>query len=117
MLRLGDFRTVPDLVADFLLVLFPVANAAAAEEDDGDDDEEEEDDDDGHGDDACSVGGWRGREAGDKRCVQDSAGGLGYAAVVVVVSGALGKWTFFRFLQSQRDNRRWRGNKLMSQLH
>lgn len=77
--RLGEFGTVPDLVADFLLVLFPVADAAAAEEDDGDDDEEEEDDDDGHGDDAWSVGRWRGREggeggreAGERRCGQCS---------------------------------------------
>lgn len=73
MLRLGDLGTVPDLVADFLLVLFPVANAAAAEEHDGNDDEEEEDDDDGHGDDAWSVGGWRGREAGERRCGQGEA--------------------------------------------
>lgn len=61
--RWGDSGTIPDLVADFLLVLFPVASAAAAEEDDGDDDEEEEDDDDGHGDDAWGVGGWRRKEA------------------------------------------------------
>lgn len=56
----GDCVSAPDLVADFLLVLFPVADAAAAEEDDGDDDEEEEDNDDGHCDDAWSVGGWKG---------------------------------------------------------
>lgn len=63
-LLLRQAVTVPDLVADFLLVLFPVANAAAAEEDDGDDDEEEEDEDHGHGDDARSVGSCGGGEAG-----------------------------------------------------
>lgn len=63
MLCLGlGFLTAPDLVADFLLVLFPVASSTAAEEDDGDDDEEEQDDNDRHGDDARSVGGFSGRE-------------------------------------------------------
>lgn len=50
---------LPDLIADFLLILLPVTSAATAEEDDGNDDEDQEYSDYGSCDDACSVGGWR----------------------------------------------------------
>lgn len=49
---------VPDLIADFLLVLLPVAGTATAEEDDGDDEEDQEHSNYGSCDDACRVGSW-----------------------------------------------------------
>lgn len=53
------FVSVPDLIADLLLVLLPVTRTATAEEDDGDNDEDQEYSNYGSCDDACSVGGWR----------------------------------------------------------
>lgn len=48
---------VPDLIADFLLILLPVTSTATAEEDDGNNDEDQEYSDYGSCDDACGVGG------------------------------------------------------------
>lgn len=52
------FKSVPDLIADFLLILLPVTSTATAEEDDGNNDEDQEYSDYGSCDDACGVGGW-----------------------------------------------------------
>lgn len=51
------FEGVPDLIADFLLILLPVTSTATAEEDDGNNDEDQEYSDYGSCDDACGVGG------------------------------------------------------------
>ncbi len=59
------FVSVPDLIADFLLVLLPVTGAAAAEEDDGDNDENQEYSNYGSCDDACSVGSWTTQKSKD----------------------------------------------------
>lgn len=53
------FVSVPDLVADLLLVLLPVTCTATAEEDDGNNDEDQEYSNYGSCYDACGVGGWR----------------------------------------------------------
>lgn len=50
--------SLPDFIADFLLVLLPVTGTATAEEDDGNDDEDQEYSNYGSCDDARSVGGW-----------------------------------------------------------
>lgn len=49
---------VPYLVADFLLVLFPVTGTAEAEQDNGDDEEDQQDSDYGSRDDAGSIRDW-----------------------------------------------------------
>lgn len=53
--------SVPDLIADFLLILFPVTSTATAEEDDSNQDEDQEYRDYGCCDDTCRVGGWKGK--------------------------------------------------------
>lgn len=49
---------VPYLIADFLLVLFPVTGTAEAEQDNGDDEEDQQDSDYGSRDDAGSIRDW-----------------------------------------------------------
>lgn len=53
------FVSVPDLVADLLLVLLPVTRTETTEEDDGNNDEDKEYSNYGSCDDACGVGGQR----------------------------------------------------------
>lgn len=53
--------SVPDLIADFLLILFPVTSTATAEKDDSNQDEDQEYGDYGCCDDTCRVGGWKGK--------------------------------------------------------
>lgn len=52
------FVNIPDLIADFFLILLPVTSTPTAEEDDSDNDEDQEDSDYGSSDDAPSVRGW-----------------------------------------------------------
>lgn len=57
----GVSVSVPDLIADFLLILFPMTSTATAEEDDSNQDEDQEYGDYGCCDDTCRVGGWKGK--------------------------------------------------------
>lgn len=57
----GFSVSVPDLIADFLLILFPVTSTATAEEDDSNQDEDQEYGDYGCCNDTCCVGSWKGK--------------------------------------------------------